>query len=98
MNGVEVNASLTRIGGPAGASAWDWVTTGAGRTSSASGIKSTQATMPIVSCALRQSVFWSSKATSGDTVIGATPIPADTSETAMLRVFGSHALTTVRIG
>ena len=97
-NGVEVSASLTRMGGPAGASDADWATIGAGRTSSARGIKSTHAAMPMVSCALRQSLFCSSNATSGDTVIGATPMPAETSETAMLRLFGSHALTTVIIG
>jgi len=54
--------------------------------------------MPMVSCAPRQSPCWSSHAAKGETVIGATPIPADTRDTARLRRFGSHALTAVIIG
>src|SRR5436190_22398191 len=97
MNGVDVNACFTPIDGSAAACP-ALAAAGAERTSSARGISSTHAAMPIVSCALRQSLFSRSKATSGDTVIGATPTPADTSDTAILRLLGSQALTTVIMG
>src|SRR5260221_12172066 len=98
MNGVERSAAPTAIG--------DWPVAldgsisprGVRRTKRAAGIRSTHTTRPMVSCALRQSVFCSSHAANGETVIGATPIPAETRDTARLRRFGSHALTAVIIG
>ena len=61
-------------------------------------MRSNQAKSPIVSCAARQSPFVRSQAAKGDMVIGATPTPAETSETARLRWFGTQALTAVIIG
>src|SRR3954467_2300328 len=100
MKGVGGVAGPTAIGGSAAASAPPALAAlfGARRTASAAGIRSTQAAMPIASCADRQSVFASSQAANGETVMGATPTPAETSETARLRRSGSQALTAVIIG
>src|SRR5690349_11286405 len=99
MNGVEVSAAFTDM--PLGpASMWPASVTaaGAGLTNSAAGTKSSQAPRPIVSCAARQSPCCKSQAANGDTVIGATPTPADTSDTARLRWLGTQALTAVIMG
>src|SRR5581483_8424574 len=100
MNGVERSAVPTAIGRcgtacelPAAAALC-----GAGRTKSAAGTRSTQAAMPMASCADRQSVLASSQAANGETVSGATPTPAETSDNARLRRSGSQALTAVIIG
>ena len=61
-------------------------------------MSSSHTAMPIVSCADRQSVFASSQAAKGEMVMGATPIPAETRETARLRRCGSQALTAVIMG
>src|SRR4051794_36272355 len=100
MNGVERRALPTAIGGSAAAVAAPAIAAlwGARRTKSAAGTSSTQAAMPIMSCADRQSVLARSHAANGETVIGATPTPAETSETARLRRSGSQALTAVIIG
>src|SRR6476660_1165640 len=97
MKGVERSAAPTAIGGSAAALPPPAVAAlcGAGRTKSAAGSRSAQAAMPMMSCADRQSVVASSHAANGETVIGATPIPAETSETARLRRSGSQALTAV---
>ena len=52
----------------------------------------------MVSCALRQSWLASSQAASGEIVIGATPMPAETSDTARLRLRVSHDVTDAIIG
>src|SRR5690349_514881 len=100
MKGVERSAVPTAIGGSAAAPELPAAAAlcGAGRTKSAAGTRSTHAAMPIASCADRQSVFASSQAANGETVIGATPTPAETRETARLRRSGSQALTAVIIG
>lgn len=52
-----------------------------------------------MSCsAPRQSCVWTSHAASGDMVIGATPMPADTSDTARLRCVSNHPVTQAIIG
>src|SRR5215813_12609016 len=52
---------------------------GARRTKRAAGIRSDQATMPITIIAVRQSYVEISHRANGEMVIGATPIPAETS-------------------
>src|SRR3954452_20084060 len=55
---------------------------GAGRTRNEAGISSAEATVPITSIAVRQSYVVISQLANGATVSGATPMPADTRETA----------------
>src|SRR5256885_14757058 len=57
----------------------DGGTAGARRTRNAVGTRSTQARMAIASWAVRQSEFDSSQLAKGEIVIGATPMPAETS-------------------
>ena len=57
-----------------------------------------QAPTPMVAMAVRQSYSWSSQAAKGETVIGATPMPADTSETARLRLVVNHPVVAAIIG
>ena len=47
---------------------------------------------------VRQSWLWTSQATSGDMVIGAIPMPADTSDTARLRWVSNQPVTVAIIG
>ncbi len=74
------------------------VVAGGRRTSSAAGTRSTRAAIPMVSCAVRQSKLVTSQPAIGETVIGATPRPAETSETARLRCLTNHPLTAAIIG
>ena len=46
----------------------------------------------MVSIAMRQSYVEISQRANGEMVIGATPIPAETSETARPRLFSNHAV------
>src|SRR5262249_3426173 len=71
---------------------------GAGRTRKHAGIRSTQAAIPITSIAVRQSYVVISQLADGAIVSGATPMPADTNETARLRCFSIQALATATIG
>src|SRR5690242_4455066 len=59
--------------------------TGGRRTSSDAGISNVQAPMPMISIALRRPYAAISQLAKGEIVIGATPTPADTSDTARLR-------------
>src|SRR5262249_52436394 len=71
---------------------------GAGRTRKQAGIRSAQAAMPITSIAVRQSYAVISQLADGAIVSGATPMPAETSDTARLRCFSIQALATATIG
>ena len=68
------------------------------RTSRAAGISRIQATTPMIIIAVRQSYAESSQAAKGEIVIGATPMPADTNETARLRLVSNHAVAAATIG
>src|SRR6267143_4364039 len=101
VNGTETSASETRTGecsaaAPAGPPCA--ATAGGCRTNKAAGMSSAHTSRPMVSCALRQSWLASSQAASGETVIGATPMPAETSDTARLRWLVNHDVTAVIIG
>src|SRR5258705_492909 len=65
---------------------------GGRRTSRAAGSSRAQARTPIASIAVRQSWVVISQRANGEIVIGATPIPAETSETARLRLVSNHAV------
>src|SRR6185436_2522803 len=86
MNCGERSAALTEGKGapasPGAPCAAPAAGAGAERTSSAAGRTSAAAMMAIVSCALRQSVVDTSQLANGDMVIGATPTPIETSDTA----------------
>ncbi len=73
-------------------------TCGARRTRSAAGISRAQASTPIASWAVRQSWCDSSQRAKGEIVIGATPMPAETSETARLRCFSNQPVTVTIMG
>jgi hypothetical protein len=89
MSGRERRASDTVI---PGASAADEgsprpdpaATAGGARTNSAAGINTISAAIPMISCEVRQSCDEISHAANGETVTGAIPMPAETSETARL--------------
>src|SRR3954454_8688955 len=72
--------------------------TGGVRTSSAAGMSRIQAPTPTIAMAVRQSYSWSSHAAKGEMVIGATPMPAETSETARLRLVVNHPVVAAIIG
>ena len=54
--------------------------------------------MPMTSIAVRQSYVVMSQRANGEIVIGATPMPAETSETARLRCVSNHAVVSAIIG
>ena len=54
--------------------------------------------MAITSWAVRQSWPASSHPAKGEMVIGATPMPAETSETARLRFFSNQPVTVAKVG
>src|SRR5215472_12725750 len=85
-------ATLRADSGPTAA------TTGGWRTSNAAGISRIQAMMPIVIMAVRQSYVEINHRANGETVIGATPIPAETNETARLRLLSNHIVAAAIIG
>src|SRR5438105_2521161 len=68
------------------------------RTSIAAGISSTQARTPIANMAVRQPYAEISQRANGEIVSGATPIPAETSETARLRWVSNQAVAAAIIG
>src|SRR5262249_48008791 len=65
---------------------------GARRTNSAAGSNNDQARMPMRSMAVRQSWVQINSRANGEMVMGATPMPAETSETARLRFSANHAV------
>src|SRR5258705_2874328 len=68
------------------------------RTSSATGIMMEATTTARICIVVRQSWLETSQATSGDMVIGAMPMPADTSDTARLRWGSNQPVTQAIIG
>src|SRR5947209_4363268 len=102
MNCGERNACASDISGcealwPAGAECAA-SSAGARRTSSEAGIMIQTTTTATICMEVRQSWFVTSQAASGDMVIGAMPIPADTSETARLRCVSNQPVTVAIIG
>src|SRR3954467_6562670 len=71
---------------------------GGRRTSSDTGIMMSATTAAMHCIALRQSQVETSQAASGDIVIGATPMPAETRETARLRWVSNQPVTVAIIG
>src|SRR5712671_355605 len=71
---------------------------GGRRTSSETGIMMEATTTATICIVVRQSWLETSQATSGDMVIGAIPIPADTSDTARLRWVSNQPVTVAIIG
>ena len=71
---------------------------GARRTSSETGIMIAATTSATICIEVRQSWFETSQAASGDMVIGAMPMPADTSDTARLRWVSNQPVTQAIIG
>src|ERR1700719_2967061 len=71
---------------------------GARRTSNETGIIMQATTMARICIEVRQSWFETSQAASGDMVMGAMPMPAETSETARLRWVSKQPVTTAIIG
>ena len=65
-------------------------TGGARRTRNAAGINRTAARKAIESWAVRQSYVVINQLANGEIVMGATPMPAETSETARLRFFSNQ--------
>src|ERR1700675_2496759 len=71
---------------------------GARRTKSETGIMMQATTTATICIEVRQSWFEISQAASGDIVIGAMPMPADTSDTARLRWVSNQPVTQAIIG
>src|SRR5260370_32655325 len=71
---------------------------GGRRTSNATGIMMAATTAARICIVVRQSWLETSQATSGDMVIGAIPMPADTSHTARLRWVSNQPVTQAIIG
>jgi hypothetical protein len=71
---------------------------GGRRTNNAAGISSTHARRPTTSIAVRQSYAVINQRANGEIVIGATPMPAETSDTARLRCVSNHAVVSAVIG
>src|ERR1044071_7348037 len=68
------------------------------RTSSETGIMIAATTSATICIEVRQSWFETSQAASGDMVIGAMPMPAETSDTARLRWVSNQPVTQAIIG
>jgi hypothetical protein len=68
------------------------------RTNIAAGISNTHAMMPMTNIAVRQSYAVINQRANGEIVIGATPMPAETSDTARLRCVSNHAVVSAIIG
>src|SRR4029450_4433699 len=71
---------------------------GARRTSNETGIMIAATTSATICIEVRQSWFETSQAASGDMVIGAMPMPAETSDTARLRWVSNQPVTVAIIG
>ncbi len=89
----EVNTTLRLGRPPARAMPAAAAAAGARRIRKLAGSSSAQTAMPMTSCEKRQSVRETSSAAMGATVIGATPMPAETSDTARLRLRSNQAAT-----
>src|SRR5215213_9114370 len=101
MNCGERSACASVISGSAGAfDGADGLLSSAGarRTSSETGIMIAATTTATICIEVRQSWFETSQAASGDIVIGAMPMPAETSDTARLRWVSNQPVTVAIIG
>ena len=91
-------SDISACGVSASAEGWPLAIAGGRRTSSAVGIIRT-ATNPAMICMdVRQSWLEISQAASGDMVMGAMPMPAETSDTARLRWVSNQPVTQAIIG
>ena len=102
MNCGERSACATDISGggassPAGATS-PLSSAGGRRTKSETGIMMAATTTAMTCIEVRQSWFETSQAASGDMIIGAIPMPAETSETARLRWVSNQPVTHAIIG
>ncbi|MGY3602371.1 hypothetical protein ACVIGB_010420 [Bradyrhizobium sp. USDA 4341] len=101
MNCGERSACASDIDGSPfelAASAWPPCSAGGRRTRNETGIMIAPTTPETISIDVRQSWLEISQAASGDIVIGAMPMPADTSETARLRWVSNQPVTQAIIG
>src|SRR6201996_3570987 len=101
MNCGERSASLRDISGCAGSlEACEGAASSPGgrRTKSDNGIMIAAMTSAMIRIEIRQSWFEISQPASGDIVIGAMPMPADTSDTARLRWVSNQPVTVAIIG
>src|SRR5688572_23597018 len=100
MNCGDCSASKTPIGEPPMAAPCPALASplGAWRTRREIGTNRIHTRVPIVSCAVRQSEPETNQAANGEIVIGATPRPADTSDTARARWRSNQELTAAIIG
>src|SRR4051794_27255797 len=102
MNWRERSASPRELIGPSGsgpeADALPDDGTGGCRTNIAAGINSTHARIPMTNIAVRQSYAVINQRANGEIVIGATPMPAETSDTARLRCVSNQAVVSAIIG
>src|SRR6185312_12580999 len=100
MNCGERSACASVISGSAGTFGADAPLSSAGarRTSSETGIMIAATTTATICIEVRQSWFETSQAASGDIVIGAMPMPAETSDTARLRWVSNQPVTQAIIG
>src|SRR5678815_4510889 len=95
MNCRERKACASEVIEPAaspGAAAPAVASTGRCRTRNDAGISNTHASTPMSNIAVRQSYAVISQRANGEIVSGATPMPAETSETARLRCVSNHAV------
>src|SRR3954463_8924830 len=86
------------LGGAPAAPGWAATSAGAERTNNAAGMSVPHTSAAMIIWAVRQSTCVMSHAAKGETVMGATPTPTDTSETARLRWRSNHELTVEIIG
>src|ERR1700722_10830792 len=101
MNCGERSAWARDISGgasPSAAAALPRASAGGRRTKSETGIMMEATTAAITCIEVRQSWLVTSQAASGDMIIGATPMPADTRETARLRWVSNQPVTHAIIG
>src|SRR5580658_2115251 len=100
MNCGERNASPSDICGALPADDATGVASSAGgrRIRSETGIMIAATTPATISMVVRQSWYETSQATSGDMVMGAMPMPADTSDTARLRWVSNQPVTVAMVG
>src|SRR3954447_12523842 len=100
-NWGDFNACPTDIplsASPGTAAAFRFWSAGGRRTSKAAGIITAATTPAMISIEVRQSWMETSQAAKGDIVIGAMPMPAETSDTARLRWVSNQPVTQAIIG
>ena len=97
-NGAEKNASRRLVRGPSAAADPAAAAAGGRRTKSAAGTRVAHTSTAMTSCAARQSICVMSHAANGDMVIGATPTPTETSDTARPRCSLIQPMTAAIIG